>query len=104
LDLNKTLVPILKLLSRSILRASQVFLLPEIVEEANRKSVNMPVPSFTERSLQRLIVWGIHEGRGAAVDVDEYLMKNTRLPWAGSIKKRDFTLIPMQNKQVSIQA
>ncbi|KAH8914660.1 glutamate synthase [Atractiella rhizophila] len=48
---------------------------------------------------QSLIVWGIQEGRASAVEVDEYLMRNegqwskreTRLAWAGSIKKRNFS-------------
>ncbi|SPC62670.1 probable glutamate synthase (NADPH) [Ustilago sp. UG-2017b] len=39
---------------------------------------------------QSLIVWGIQEGRACAAQVDRDLMGNTRLPWAGSIKKREF--------------
>lgn len=30
---------------------------------------------------QSLVVWAIHEGRGAAREVDRYLMGNTELPW-----------------------
>ena len=39
---------------------------------------------------QSLIVWGIQEGRAAAVDVDEYLQhgNESRLPFAGSITRR----------------
>jgi glutamate synthase (NADPH/NADH) len=37
---------------------------------------------------QSLIVWGINEGRGAAAEVDEWLMRGTRLPKAGGIKTR----------------
>ncbi|KAI5479957.1 GOGAT, glutamate synthase [Pseudohyphozyma bogoriensis] len=40
---------------------------------------------------QSLIVWGIQEGRAAAVAIDNYLMGETRLPSAGSIKVRSFT-------------
>ncbi|KAH7107808.1 NADPH-dependent glutamate synthase [Auriculariales sp. MPI-PUGE-AT-0066] len=40
---------------------------------------------------QSLIVWGINEGRGAAAEVDAWLMGgNTRLPRAGGIKTRTF--------------
>ncbi|KAN0061168.1 glutamate synthase [NADH] [Thecaphora frezii] len=39
---------------------------------------------------QSLIVWGIQEGRSAAAQIDRDLMGNSRLAWAGSIKKRDF--------------
>jgi glutamate synthase (NADPH/NADH) len=39
---------------------------------------------------QSLIVWGIQEGRAAAVDIDEYLSPGTesRLPFAGSVTRR----------------
>lgn len=37
---------------------------------------------------QSLIVWGINEGRGAAAEVDSWLMTGTRLPSAGGIKTR----------------
>ncbi|EJT98370.1 NADPH-dependent glutamate synthase [Dacryopinax primogenitus] len=38
---------------------------------------------------QSLIVWGINEGRGAAAEVDAYLMSDsTRLPSAGGIPRR----------------
>lgn len=37
---------------------------------------------------QSLIVWGINEGRGAAVEVDRFLAGDSRLPSAGSIKVR----------------
>jgi glutamate synthase (NADPH/NADH) len=37
---------------------------------------------------QSLIVWGINEGRGAAAEVDDWLMTGTRLPSAGGIKTR----------------
>ena len=37
---------------------------------------------------QSLIVWGINEGRGAATEVDSWLMDGTRLPSAGGIKAR----------------
>ncbi|EGG05651.1 uncharacterized protein MELLADRAFT_48761 [Melampsora larici-populina 98AG31] len=42
---------------------------------------------------QSLIVWGIQEGRAAAVEIDNYLMKNkaSRLPMTGSIKLRDLS-------------
>jgi len=37
---------------------------------------------------QSLIVWGINEGRGAAAEVDDWVMTGTRLPKAGGIKTR----------------
>ncbi|KAI9831057.1 MAG: glutamate synthase [NADH] [Phylliscum demangeonii] len=37
---------------------------------------------------QSLIVWGIHEGRQAAREVDAYLMKTTSLPCNGGIVRR----------------
>ncbi len=40
------------------------------------------------RRRQSLIVWGINEGRGAAAEVDDWLMTGTRLPSAGGIKTR----------------
>ncbi|KAH8829512.1 hypothetical protein DL96DRAFT_1598411 [Flagelloscypha sp. PMI_526] len=43
---------------------------------------------------QSLIVWGINEGRGAAAEVDQFLMQNTRLPSAGGIKTRTFVPPP----------
>ncbi|KAI9466246.1 NADPH-dependent glutamate synthase [Lactarius psammicola] len=43
---------------------------------------------------QSLIVWGINEGRGAAAEVDQWLMNNTRLPAAGGIKTRHFVPPP----------
>ncbi|KAI0065492.1 NADPH-dependent glutamate synthase [Artomyces pyxidatus] len=44
---------------------------------------------------QSLIVWGINEGRGAAAEVDNWLMGgNTRLPSAGGIKTRHFIAPP----------
>jgi len=43
---------------------------------------------------QSLIVWGINEGRGAAAEVDMWLMNNTRLPAAGGIKTRYFVSPP----------
>ncbi|KAI6043136.1 NADPH-dependent glutamate synthase [Pisolithus marmoratus] len=44
---------------------------------------------------QSLIVWGIHEGRGAAAEVDVWLMGgSTRLPSAGGIKTRTFVPPP----------
>ncbi|KAI0797625.1 hypothetical protein C8Q75DRAFT_739017 [Abortiporus biennis] len=43
---------------------------------------------------QSLIVWGINEGRGAAAEVDAYLMGGTRLPSEGGIKKRTFVPPP----------
>ncbi|KAG6891336.1 glutamate synthase [NADH] [Termitomyces sp. T32_za158] len=40
---------------------------------------------------QSLIVWGIHEGRAAAAEVDAWLSNgSTRLPNAGGIKARNF--------------
>lgn len=42
---------------------------------------------------QSLIVWGINEGRGAAAEVDSWLMAGTRLPSAGGIKTRVSTLL-----------
>ena len=39
---------------------------------------------------QSLIVWGIREGRGAAVDVDRYLQGSTLLPYKGGIMQREF--------------
>ncbi|THH29646.1 hypothetical protein EUX98_g4541 [Antrodiella citrinella] len=39
---------------------------------------------------QSLIVWGINEGRGAAAEVDSWLMGATRLPNDGGIKQRVF--------------
>jgi len=43
---------------------------------------------------QSLVVWGIQEGRAAAVDVDNFLTGNStsRLPVKGSIKMRDFAV------------
>ncbi|MBW0488414.1 hypothetical protein O181_028129 [Austropuccinia psidii MF-1] len=41
---------------------------------------------------QSLIVWGIQEGRAAAVEVDDYLIGGkgqSKLPWKGSIKQRE---------------
>ncbi|KAG8931523.1 glutamate synthase [NADH] [Tulasnella sp. 419] len=43
---------------------------------------------------QSLIVWGINEGRGAAAEVDSWLMGSTRLPAAGGIKQRAFVAPP----------
>lgn len=42
---------------------------------------------------QSLIVWGINEGRGAAAEVDSWLMAGTRLPKAGGIKTRVSALL-----------
>jgi glutamate synthase (NADH) len=42
---------------------------------------------------QSLIVWGIQEGRQCAREVDEYLMKNTRLPGNGGIQVRSLKSI-----------
>ncbi|GAA5893167.1 hypothetical protein JCM6882_003902 [Rhodosporidiobolus microsporus] len=39
---------------------------------------------------QSLIVWGINEGRSCAAEVDRFLVGDTRLPQAGSIKVRSF--------------
>jgi len=44
---------------------------------------------------QSLIVWGINEGRGAAAEVDLWLMNNTRLPAAGGIKARHYIPPPI---------
>ncbi|KAF7984984.1 hypothetical protein HWV62_9950 [Athelia sp. TMB] len=44
---------------------------------------------------QSLIVWGINEGRGAAAEVDSWLMHGTRLPSAGGIKTRAFLPPPI---------
>ncbi|KIY43623.1 NADPH-dependent glutamate synthase [Fistulina hepatica ATCC 64428] len=49
---------------------------------------------------QSLIVWGINEGRGAAAEVDVWLMSNTRLPSAGGIKKRSFVPPPSHLQSV----
>ncbi|KAI6109954.1 hypothetical protein F5141DRAFT_1196066 [Pisolithus sp. B1] len=48
---------------------------------------------------QSLIVWGIHEGRGAAAEVDVWLIGgSTRLPSAGGIKTRNLdTLGRLEN-------
>jgi len=40
-------------------------------------------------------VWGINEGRGAAAEVDLWLMNNTRLPAAGGIKARHYIPPPI---------
>jgi len=57
---------------------------------------------------QSLIVWGINEGRGAAAEVDSWLMTGTRLPSAGGIKTRAFgpppTSITHRSKPVTAQA
>lgn len=37
---------------------------------------------------QSLIVWGINEGRGAAAEIDLWLMSGTRLPSAGGVTPR----------------
>ncbi len=53
---------------------------------------------------QSLIVWGIQEGRACAAQVDRDLMGNTRLPWAGSIKKREFLPITGEKAKVAATA
>jgi len=47
---------------------------------------------------QSLIVWGINEGRGAAAEVDTWLMNGTRLPSAGGITPRAFAPPPTNIK------
>jgi len=37
------------------------------------------------------------EGRGAAAEVDSYLMSNTRLPQAGGIKQRVSFRLPLRH-------
>ncbi|KAE8220612.1 hypothetical protein CF319_g5887 [Tilletia indica] len=51
---------------------------------------------------QSLIVWGIQEGRAAAAQIDGDLTGNTRLAWAGGIRKR--TYAPQSVKGKSAQA
>ena len=53
---------------------------------------------------QSLIVWGIQEGRACAAQVDRDLMGNTRLPWAGSIKKREFLPITGAAEKAKVAA
>jgi len=50
---------------------------------------------------QSLIVWGINEGRGAAAEVDLWLMHNTRLPAAGGIKARHYIPPPINAPDAS---
>lgn len=47
---------------------------------------------------QSLVVWGIQEGRSAAVEVDAYLMSSSRLPSQGSIAKRNWIAPPIGAK------
>lgn len=42
-----------------------------------------------------LIVWAIKHGRGAAAEVDEFLMGATRLPRQGSLLKRGWAKPPI---------
>lgn len=69
------------------------------VEQDARSNIQTPPKKYSTnvegvfaagdcRRGQSLIVWGINEGRGAAAQVDEFLMHNTRLPAAGGIKTR----------------
>ncbi|KAI0314266.1 NADPH-dependent glutamate synthase [Amylostereum chailletii] len=53
---------------------------------------------------QSLIVWGINEGRGAAAEVDAWLMGNTRLPGPGGIKPRSFVPPPIKAIEGHTQA
>lgn len=43
-------------------------------------------------------MWGIQEGRAAAVEVDSYLMSSSRLPSQGSIAKRNWIAPPIGAK------
>jgi len=54
---------------------------------------------------QSLIVWGINEGRGAAAEIDDWLMTGTRLPRAGGIKTRAFVPPPSKiSRHVAVEA
>ncbi|VDC05998.1 unnamed protein product [Peniophora sp. CBMAI 1063] len=53
---------------------------------------------------QSLIVWGINEGRGAAAEVDTWLVGNTRLPKAGGIQPRHYVQPPPTGKTVAVRA
>jgi len=53
---------------------------------------------------QSLIVWGINEGRGAAAEVDLWLMHNTRLPAAGGIKARHYIPPPINAPEIAVAA
>jgi len=53
----------------------------------------------------QLIVWGIQEGRAVAVDVDVALTKtSSRLPWAGSISRRDLNPAHVRTRPFEIEA
>ena len=69
------------------------------VKRDGRSNVEMPKKGYATsikgvfaagdcRRRQSLIVWEINEGRGAAAEVDDWLMTGTRLPSAGDIKTR----------------
>ncbi|KAG8870493.1 glutamate synthase [NADH] [Serendipita sp. 405] len=53
---------------------------------------------------QSLIVWGIHEGRGAAAEVDLYLTRTTRLPIAGGIRARVYTAPQDSVNEIQVSA
>ena len=85
------------------------------VEQDPRSNIKTPAGKYSTnvngvfaagdcRRGQSLVVWGIQEGRAAAVEVDNYLMRDTRLPWAGSIKKRDLYLQPPFQPQIEASA
>jgi len=72
------------------------------IKQDGRSNIQTPPKKFSTniegvfaagdcRRGQSLIVWGINEGRGAAAEVDEWLMGgSTRLPTVGGIKTRHF--------------
>lgn len=88
----------LVLLSMGFLGPEERVLGDEIEKDA-RKNVKTPPGKYTTnvdgifaagdcRRGQSLIVWGINEGRMAALNVDTYLMGSSNLPHTGGIVKR----------------
>lgn len=84
------------------------------VEQDPRSNIKTPAGKYATnvpgvfaagdcRRGQSLVVWGIQEGRAAAVEVDAHLMRETRLPWAGSIPKRNLYLQPPFHPELQAQ-
>jgi glutamate synthase (NADH) len=67
-------------------------------------SVNGVFAAGDCRRGQSLVVWGIQEGRQCAREVDQFLMRSTRLPGSGGIQIRpidsiEHPLIPNPRQQ-----